>query len=127
MEMSQEEKTWCMLSHLSILLTFIVPGIGGIIGALVIWAIYKDKSKIVPFHAMQSLAYQVACLVILTVGGIVAFVLTFVGIGILLYPLLGLLGLAACGYGVYGGIQCNNGVDFKYYYLGDMVRQKMPA
>jgi uncharacterized Tic20 family protein len=69
----QDERTWSMLSHLSILLN-LVTGIGGPVAALVIWLVYKDRSPRVGFHALQSLWYQVAWAVILTgyIGGPIA-------------------------------------------------------
>lgn len=51
-----------------------------------IWLMYKDRSPRVSFHALQSLWYQVAWMVILTVGWIVAGILTIVLIGFLLFP-----------------------------------------
>ena len=53
---AQDERTWSMLAHLSVLLS-LITGIGGPIAALVIWLVYKDKSQRVAFHALQSLWY----------------------------------------------------------------------
>ena len=58
----QDEQTWSILAHLSVLLAFVslMP-----FGALLIWLIYKDRSAKVRFHALQALWYQIACVVIL--------------------------------------------------------------
>src|ERR687885_891607 len=82
---AQDERTWSMLAHLSVLLD-IITGIGGPIAALVIWLVYKDKSQRVAFHALQSLWYQVAWIVILAVGWTVTGILMLVLIGFLLVP-----------------------------------------
>ena len=39
-----EERTWSMLAHLSALLNLFMPALGGVIGAGVIYLVYKDKS-----------------------------------------------------------------------------------
>src|SRR3712207_8899786 len=74
---AQDERTWSMIAHLSVLLS-LVTGIGGPIAALVIWLVYKDNSQRVAFHALQSLWYQVAWAVILFVGWSITFILMFV-------------------------------------------------
>lgn len=55
---SQDEKTLAALAHGSILLGLFTNGVGGIVAALVIWAIQKDKSKYVALQALQSMVYQ---------------------------------------------------------------------
>ncbi|HEY5269895.1 MAG TPA: DUF4870 domain-containing protein, partial [Anaerolineales bacterium] len=52
-----DERTWGMLSHLSVLLN-LVTGFGGPIAALIIYLVYKDRSRFVAYHALQSLVFQ---------------------------------------------------------------------
>jgi len=97
--------------------------------ALVIYLVYKDRSRYVAYHSMQSFVMQ---LIAWVGGGIVAgilwaisSVLTVVLIGCLIMPialLFSLLPLAALVYGIIGGVQCNQGQDFKYWLVGDWVR-----
>src|SRR5918911_2551584 len=89
---AQDERTWSILAHLSILLD-LITGIGGPAAALLIWLVYKDKSQRVAFHALQSLWYQVAWIVILAVGWTVTGILMFVLIGFLLIPVMVLVSL----------------------------------
>src|SRR3712207_8722133 len=86
----QDERSWSMVAHLSVL-----AGLVGLIplGALVIWLVYKDRSPRVGFHALQSLWYQIAWLVILTVGWIVTSILMLVLIGFLLIPVMAIASL----------------------------------
>src|SRR5918911_3076642 len=84
---AQDERTWSMLAHLSALLN-LITGIGGPVAALIIWLVYKDRSQRVAFHALQSLWYQVAWLVILSVGWFITAILSLVLIGILLIPVM---------------------------------------
>jgi len=96
---------------------------------LVIYLIYKDRSRYVAYHAMQSFVFQ---LIFWVGGGILAgitwaisSVLAMVLIGCLLMPialLFSVLPIVALVYGIIGGVQCNNGQDFKYWLVGDWVR-----
>lgn len=113
-----DERTWSMLSHLSVLLAFVglMP-----LGALVIWLIYKDKSPRVGFHALQALWYQVAWVVLLVAGWFTTFVLTFVLIGFLLIPVMMLASLVPVVHGCYAAYKVNQGVDYRYPIIADKI------
>jgi uncharacterized Tic20 family protein len=124
----QEARTWGMLAHLSILLN-LISGWVGMLAALIIYLVYKDRSRFVAYHAMQSLVFQA----ITWVGaGIVGGIFIGIGsaLGFLIIPLLclipGILILllipASLIYGVIGAVQVNNGEDFRYWQVGDWVR-----
>jgi hypothetical protein len=118
-----------MLAHLSVLLN-LVTGFLGVGAALVIYLVYKDRSRYVAYQAMQSFIFQ---LIFWAGGGLligmmwaVVGALTAVLVGILLIPfaviltlLFLLMPLLALVYGVIGGIQCSNGEDFRYWLVGD--------
>jgi len=116
----QDERTWSMLAHLSILLD-LISGIGGPIAALVIWLLYKDRSPRVGFHALQSLWYQVAWIVILAVGWIVTSILMLVFIGFLLIPVMALASLVPFVHQCYAAYKVYQGVDYRYPFIADMV------
>ena len=116
----QDERTWSMLSHLSVLLN-LITGIGGPIAALVIWLVYKDRSRRVAFHALQSLWYQVAWAVLLFIGWTVTFVLSFVFIGLLLIPVMVLVSLVPFVHQCYAAYKVYQGVDYHYPVIADMV------
>lgn len=116
----QDERTWSMLSHLSVLLN-LITGIGGPIAALVIWLVYKDRSRRVAFHALQSLWYQVAWAVLLLIGWTVTFVLSFVFIGLLLIPVMVLVSLVPFVHQCYAAYKVYQGVDYRYPVIADMV------
>ncbi|HDS29109.1 MAG TPA: DUF4870 domain-containing protein, partial [Candidatus Acetothermia bacterium] len=108
----------------------LVTGFLGIGAALVIYLVYKDRSRYVAYQAMQSFIFQ---LIFWAGGGLligmmwaVVGALSAVLIGILLIPfaviltlLFLLMPLLALIYGVIGGIQCSNGEDFRYWLVGD--------
>jgi len=127
-----EERTWSLLAHLSILLN-LVTGFAGPIAALIIYLVYKDRSRKVAYHALQALVFQLICWYGggLLIGALWATVgiLSVILIGIILIPIaiimtlvLVALPVGAVIYGIIGAIQVNQGQDFKYWLVGDWVR-----
>ena len=51
-----DERTWAMLAHLSVLLN-LVTGFLGIVAALVIYLVYKNRSRYVAYQSMQSFVF----------------------------------------------------------------------
>ncbi len=126
-----DERTWAMLAHLSVLLN-LVTGILGPVAAFLIYLVYKDRSRYVAYHALQSTIFQAIwwvaagflAVIAWTISGILAVVL----IGCLLMPvalLISLLPVGALIYGVIGAIQVNQGQDFRYWLTGDWVRSTL--
>jgi uncharacterized protein len=114
----QDERTWSILAHLSVLV-----GLVGLmpLGALVIWLVYKDRSRRVGFHALQALWYQLAWLVILVVGWFVTFVLMFVLIGLLFLPVMLIASLVPFVHGCYAAYKVSQGVDYRYPFIADRI------
>jgi uncharacterized Tic20 family protein len=117
----QDEQTWSILAHLSVLLLLVglMP-----FGALLVWLIYKDRSEKVRFHALQALWYQIAWVVILVVYSVVAVLLSVVTLGIaaiVLVPLAFVLGVVPIIHGCYAAYQVNQGVDYRYPYIADRI------
>lgn len=117
---ARDETTWSVLAHLSVFLN-VVTGFLGPVGALIIWLLYKDKSERVSFHALQSLWYQVAWIVILAVGWIAAAILTVVLIGFLLFPVMAILTLVPFVHMGYAAYKVGQGVDYRYPFVADMI------
>lgn len=127
-----DERTWGMMSHLSVLLN-LVTGFAGPIAALIIYLIYKDRSRFVAYHALQSMIFQLIWwygggLLIAAMWAIVG-ALSAILIGIVLIPfaipmtcVLALLPFGAVIYGIVGAVQTSQGQDFKYWLVGDWVR-----
>lgn len=118
----QDERTWSTLSHASVLLwpfTGLLP-----VAPLVVWLVYKDRSPRVAFHALQSLWYQVAWLVIGTVGGFLGTVFTAITLGlglILVIPLVFVLGLVPFVHQIYAAYKVYTGADYRYPFIADKV------
>lgn len=127
-----DEHTWAMVSHLSVLANLVTGFLGPIV-ALVIYLVYKDRSKYVAYQSMQAFVFQM----IWWVGGgaligliwAITGILSAVIIGILCIPFallftlgLGLLPLGSLVYGVIAAIETSQGRDFRYWLVGDWVR-----
>lgn len=124
-----EEQTWAMLAHLSIFANLVTGFLGPLV-ALVIYLIYKDRSRYVAYQSMQALVFQ---LVFWVGAGIIAVILWLISslllvllcLGCLVMPpalFFSLVPIAALVYGVMAAIKCSQGEDFKYWLIGDWVR-----
>lgn len=123
-----DERTWAMLAHLSVLLN-LITGMLGPVAALIIFLVFKDRSRYVAYHSLQSLIFQLVAWVgggvLAGIAAALAGILSTIAIGLCCWPfaaVLALLPLAALVYGVIGGIQCSQGQDFRYWLVGDWVR-----
>jgi uncharacterized Tic20 family protein len=125
---ASDERTYAMLAHLSILLN-LVSGLFGIVAALIIYLVYKDRSRYVAYQSMQAFIFQLVWWlgggILVTVVWFLTGILSAILIGLLCIPvalLISLIPVAALIYGVIGALQCNQGVDFKYWLIGDWVK-----
>lgn len=123
-----DERTWAMLAHLSILIN-LVSGILGPVAALIIYLVYKDRSRYVAYQSLQALIFQLVAWVgagiIVGASWAIVGVLSAIIVGICLIPIaamISLLPLGALVYGVLAGIKCSQGEDFRYWLVGDWVR-----
>jgi uncharacterized protein len=117
-----------MMAHLSVLIN-LVSGFLGPVAALIIYLVFKDRSRYVAYHAMQSFIFQ---LIAWVGGGVLAGVLwaitgalSAILIGLLCIPIacvFSLIPLAALIYSIVGAVQCSQGQDFRYWLVGDWVR-----
>lgn len=127
-----DERTWGMLSHLSVLLN-LVTGFLGPLAALIIYLVYKDRSRFVAYHALQAGLFQLLWWfgggVLIGAVWAVVGALSAILVGLVLIPfavgltlLLALLPAGVLVYGVIAAIRVSEGGDFKYWLVGDWVR-----
>lgn len=115
-----DERSWSALAHLSVLVN-LVTGFGGLVAAPIVWLVYRERSPRVAFHALQSFWFQAAWAVALTVGWTVTFVLMVVLVGFLLLPFMALASLVPFVHGAYAAYRVNQGVDYRYPFIADML------
>ena len=119
----QEEKSLSVLAHLSVFLNLFTGFLGPIV-ALMIWLVYRDRSQKVAFHALQSMWYQVAWLVLLGIGWAFTGLLMLVLIGFLLVPVMALLTLVPFANAAYAAYKVGQGVDYRYPFVADLMEDR---
>lgn len=108
-----DPKLWGMLSHLSALAGLIIP-FGNIIGPLVVWLVKKDEMPIVNEYGKESLNFQISMTIYAIAVGIVAGILMIIAVGVLLIPLIGLVGLVDFVLVIIASVQANKGIAYHY-------------
>lgn len=110
-----DERTWAMLAHLA---PFAGSVVGlPVVGPLVVYLMYKDRSAFVRRHAAASLNFQIMLLIVGVLGGVVALplaILTF-GIGLVAFIIVAVFVLiGAIVLQVVAALAANRGQDFQY-------------
>ena len=120
---AQEERTWSVLSHLSMFLN-LFTGFLGPVAALIIWLVYKDRSQKVAFHALESMWYQIGWLVILAVGWTVTGLLTMILIGFLLIPVMAIVSVVPFVHAAYAAYRVSRDDGYRYPFAADLVENR---
>lgn len=95
-----DRRTWAMLGHLGgIVLGFIAP--------LIVWIMYKDRDEFLKDQSTEALNFQIT----MVIAYVAATVLSVVGIGLLLYPLIWIANLVLC---IMAGMAANRGERYRY-------------
>ena len=99
-----------MIGHLSGI-------VAGFIGPLIIWLINKEKADKVWLNgqAKEALNFQITLLI----GYVVAFILTFILIGFVLYVILAIANLVLC---IMAGLAANRGETYRYPFALRLVK-----
>ncbi|MEW6638304.1 MAG: DUF4870 domain-containing protein [Actinomycetota bacterium] len=121
--MTQEERTWSVLAHLSMFLN-LVTGFLGPVAALIVWLVFRDRSQKVAFNALQSMWYQIAWVVILGVGWTVTGLLTLVLIGFLLIPVMVLVSIVPFVHAAYAAYRVSRDGEYRYPFIADMIESR---
>lgn len=119
---TQEERTWSVLSHLSMFLN-LITGFLGPVAALIIWLVYKDRSQKVAFHALESMWYQIGWLIILAVGWTVTGLLTMILIGFLLIPVMAIVSVVPFVHAAYAAYRVSRDDGYRYPIAADLVER----
>jgi uncharacterized Tic20 family protein len=127
-KLTDDERTWALLSHLLAGLGFIGVPFGNLIGPGIAYFVKKDESKYVRFHAVQSFTFQLVLTVVGMVLAIPVLLLLLFTAGIAL-PCVILLGvpisLAILIYVIYAGAQAQKGELVLYPGVGRWAYKKV--
>lgn len=103
---TDEEELWGMLCHIAAFAGLVIP-FGNIVGPLVIWLIKKDEMPFVDEHGKEAVNFNITVAIVL----VFCFILTFLFIGILLLPILGIVFLI---FTIIAAVKASNGESYEY-------------
>jgi uncharacterized protein len=106
-DMTQEERTWGMVAHLSSLAGFIFPFGGNVLGPLVVWLVKKDTMPFVADQGKEALNFNIT----VAIAAIISCVLMLVLIGFLLLAVVVVLWLVLT---ILAAIESNKGEMYRY-------------
>jgi uncharacterized protein len=104
--LSETERNWSMLCHLSAFAGFFFP-FGGIIGPLICWLSRRDESSWVNENGRASLNFQLSVLLYM----VLAIPLIFILVGIPIIIMLGVLKVICI---IIASIKASRGEEFRY-------------
>lgn len=111
---SQQERTWAMLLHFSLLTGFVVP-IAGLLAPIIIWQIKKSEMPSIDAHGKVVVNWLISAVIYAFAAGLLALIV----IGI---PLLWALFAVSVVFPIIGGIKANDGVVWKYPLSIDVLK-----
>lgn len=102
---SKEERTWAMLSHLSMVAQIFLPIL--VLAPLVILLIKGDRLPFVKNQSKEVISEQITLLL----AAIVSCVLIVIGIGVVLLFVLWVYSIVT---GIIGAVKANEGIAYRY-------------
>lgn len=111
---TQEQRQWGLFTHLSALVGLIIP-FGNILGPLVFWQIKKNEWAFADDQGKEAVNFNIT----VAIAGVVCFLLTFVLIGLLLLPILGIAWIV---FTIIAAIKANEGVHYRYPWILRLVK-----
>ena len=105
--LTQDDRNWGMIGHLSALAAFIAPFLGGVLGPLIVWLVKRDQSVFAAECAKEALNFNITVAIGFALCGCLAFI--FIGI-----PLMIALGIAWLVLVIIAGIRASEGVQYRY-------------
>ncbi len=105
--LSQDDRNWGMIGHLSALAAFIAPFLGGVLGPLIVYLVKRDQSAFAADAAKEALNFNITVAIGYAICGCLAIV--FIGI-----PLLIALWIAWLVLVIVAGVRASEGIQYRY-------------
>jgi uncharacterized Tic20 family protein len=105
--LSQDDRNWGMIAHLSALAAFIAPFLGGVLGPLIVYLVKRDQSAFAADAAKEALNFNIT----VAIGYAICLCLFIVFIGI---PLMIALGIAWLVLTIVAGVRASEGISYRY-------------
>lgn len=111
-----DARIWSLVAQLAALLQVVIPFIGGLIAQIVLFAVFKDRSRFVRYNAAEALNGTIAVLIIQIVLALLLIVPTVLTFGLLsfLYGLLPLLWVVQGIFAIIGAVKAHQGIWWNY-------------
>ncbi|MEJ5208299.1 MAG: DUF4870 domain-containing protein [Lysobacteraceae bacterium] len=109
-----DARQWGLFAHLSALIGLIIP-FGNVLGPLIIWQVKKAEMPFVDDQGKEALNFQIT----VAIAMLICIVLSFVLIGLLLLPIVG---IAALVFTIIGGIKANEGQYYRYPFALRLIK-----
>jgi len=120
-ELTSDERTLGVLAHASGLAGFVIP-LGSILGPLLVWASKKDESRFVAENGRQALNFQITwTLLVFGLGLLFVFLPPDPGSALLVYPFLGIVGLAWLVLVILAVVRTSDGEVYEYPLALDVI------
>lgn len=120
---SQQDRGWAAAAHLIAMLAgYLVPVVGNIAGPLVIYAMNKDRSRFVSFHALQAAFWAILWMLVFVACGLLALTIILIPLLMIVAPVLALVGLI---YSIVGAVKAYNGELWEYPIVGATARDQV--
>ena len=116
-----DERTWGVLAHAAAFAGFVIP-LGSILGPLLVWAIKKDESRFVAENGRQALNFQITwTLLVFGLGLLFVFLPPNPGSALLVFPFLGIVGLAWLVLVILAVVRTSDGEVYEYPLALDVI------
>jgi len=104
-----EERTWAILTHvIAGGLNLVTGGLfAGLIGAIVIYVVYKDRGAFIRQHATTTLNFQIT----LVIAEIIGLILLFIFIGFIVLAVIWVMNLI---FSILGALAASRGNPYEY-------------
>ena len=103
---SADTRTWSALAHFG--------GILSIVGPLIVWLMYRDRSTAVTREAKESLNFQIAVTLVAIVLYVLGGALALVAIGFIFIAIAPLVQLVGVVFAIIGGVRAHNTGAYRY-------------
>ena len=118
--MSNDDRTWALIGHLSAFSAFIT-GIGCVIGPLIVWLVKRDTLPFAADQAKEALNFNITALIVAAALWVVTIGTFFIG-ALLTVPIGLLLFVAWFVLTIIAAIKANEGVAYRYPFALRLVK-----
>ena len=102
-----EDRQWASFAHLGGILSFLP--------SLIIWLVFKDRGAFTNTEAKEALNFQIT----IAIGYVAASILSAIIIGIILFPVLGVISII---FSILGFLKAKDGIPYRYPFAIRLIK-----